>query len=366
LIARLGGDEFAILYVCPDQEIALRAFAEEVLDCFRTPFGLEQGDIAIGASIGISLSSADNWHEATLLKLADMALYSAKSAGAGTYRFFEPEMAAKAHRRREIEVGLREAVDTNGLTLAFQPLVDIPSGRVAGLEALVRWNSPALGWVSPAEFIPVAETTGLIMRIGEWVLREAVKTARRWPGDTTVSVNISPVQFRDPKLLATVVSALADGGLPPHRLELEVTESIFLAGSDETLALLNNLRTLGVQVSLDDFGTGYSSLSYLRCFPFNKIKIDKTFVQNLESVEARSIVHAIIALARGLGMSTVGEGVETEAQLARLRELGCSQAQGYLLSRPRPCADIDEIFSGKRVSQTGGFAVAASAGGAVH
>jgi diguanylate cyclase (GGDEF)-like protein/PAS domain S-box-containing protein len=344
LIARLGGDEFAILCACPHGGAGVRAFAEEVLDSFRTPFSLDDGDIAIGASIGISVASVDNWQEATLLKLADMALYSAKSAGAGTYRFFEPDMARKARRRREIEVGLREAIDAGGLTLAFQPLVDISSGRVAGLEALARWHSPALGGVTPAEFIPVAETTGLMIPVGEWVLREAVRAARRWPGDMTVSVNVSPVQFRDPKFLATVVSALADGGLPAHRLELEVTESVFLASSEETLAVLNNLRTLGVLVSLDDFGTGYSSLSYLRCFPFNKIKIDKTFVQDLESAEARSILQAIVALAGALGMSTVGEGVETEAQLATLRELGCTQAQGYLFSRPRAEADIDELL----------------------
>jgi diguanylate cyclase (GGDEF)-like protein len=365
LIGRLGGDEFAILHTCPDHENCGRAFAEELLACFDAAFSLDQGEIAIGASIGIALASDDNWTKTALMKLADMALYSAKSAGAGSYRFFEPEMATRAHRRREIEVGLREAVASRGLGLAFQPLVDLANGHVIGFEALARWNSPALGRVSPHEFIPVAETTGLIMPIGEWVLRKALRAARHWPEDTIVAVNMSPVQFRSPKLLATVVSALAESGLPPQRLELEVTESVFLAGSGETLALLNDLRTLGVRISLDDFGTGYSSLSYLRRFPFDKIKIDKAFVHDVvASAESEAIVQAIIALAGALGMTTVAEGIESEAQVAKLRELGCTQAQGYFFAAPRATAELGTLLSGERILPGDGLPAAPATAGA--
>ena len=215
------------------------------------------------------------------MKKADLALYSAKADGAGTYRFFEPKMEAWAHRRRALEIGLRTALENGEIRLVFQPLVEMKSWRIAGCEALLRWTSPEWGVVSPAEFIPVAEATGLIEPIGEWVLREAVKTARQWPDDTVVAVNLSPVQFRNQKFLATVVAALADSGLPPNRLELEVTESIFLDRDGHVEAMLKNLRTLGVRTALDDFGTGYSSLSYLRRFPFDKIKIDKSFIDDV-------------------------------------------------------------------------------------
>jgi EAL domain-containing protein (putative c-di-GMP-specific phosphodiesterase class I) len=228
----------------------------------------------------------------------------------------------------------------------FQPLVDLRSGIVAGCEALVRWKSAEWGFISPAEFIPVAEATGLIEPIGEWVLREAVKTARQWPEDTVVAVNLSPVQFKNQRLLATVVAALAESGLPPQRLELEVTESLFIDGSDHAYGMLRNLRSLSVRTSLDDFGTGYSSLSYLQRFPFDKIKIDKSFIDEVAvREESLAIVRAIVALADALGMSTTAEGVESLDQVAKLREAGCTQIQGYVFSRPRPSAEIAALFA---------------------
>ncbi len=281
IVARLGGDEFAILQLSPDLPTGPMMLARLIVDAFKEPFKLEHGDIVIGTSIGIAIAPADGWAADSLMKKADLALYSAKADGAGTYRFFEPKMEAWAHRRRALEVGLRSALENGEIHVAFQPLVEMRNWKIAGCEALVRWTSPEWGAVSPAEFIPVAEATGLIEPIGEWVLREAVKTARQWPDDTVVAVNLSPVQFRNQKFLATVVAALADSGLPPGRLELEVTESVFLDGGDHVRAMLKNLRALGVRTALDDFGTGYSSLSYLRRFPFDKIKIDKSFIDDV-------------------------------------------------------------------------------------
>jgi len=255
-------------------------------------------------------------------------------------------MEAGAHRRRALEVGLRSALDNGEIQVMFQPLVDLRSGIVAGCEALVRWKSAEWGFISPAEFIPVAEATGLIEPIGEWVLREAVKTARQWPEDTVVAVNLSPVQFKNQRLLATVVAALAESGLPPQRLELEVTESLFIDASDHAYGMLRNLRSLGVRTSLDDFGTGYSSLSYLQRFPFDKIKIDKSFIDEVAvSEESLAIIRAIVAVADALGMSTTAEGVETLDQVAKLREAGCTQIQGYVFSRPRPSAEIAALFA---------------------
>jgi len=248
--------------------------------------------------------------------------------------------------------------------VAFQPLIDLHNGKFAGCEALARWKSAEWGFVSPSEFIPVAEATGLIEAIGEWVLREAVKTARQWPDDTVVAVNLSPVQFKNQRLFATVVAALADSGLPPHRLELEVTESIFIDGNDNAVDMLKNLRTLGVRTSLDDFGTGYSSLSYLRRFPFDKIKIDKSFIDDVAAKdESLAIIRAIVALADALGMSTTAEGVETTAQLAKLRDAGCTQIQGYVFSPPRPAEDIIAMFERRLEGHENGDVVARARAG---
>ena len=361
VVARLGGDEFAILQFSPDLPTGTMMMARMIVDAFKEPFKLEHGDIVIGTSIGIALAPADGWAADSLMKKADMALYSAKADGAGTYRFFEPKMEAWTHRRRALEIGLRSALENGEIHVVFQPLVDMDSWRIAGCEALVRWTSPEWGVVSPAEFIPVAEATGLIEPIGEWVLREAVNTARQWPDDTVVAVNLSPVQFKNQKFLATVVSALAESGLPPRRLELEVTESIFLDGGDHIQAMLKNLRTLGIRTALDDFGTGYSSLSYLRRFPFDKIKIDKSFIDDVAARdESLAIIRAIVALADALGMSTTAEGVESPGQLAKLRDAGCTQIQGYVFSPPRPAHEIVAMFESRLEGHENGSVTASA------
>ena len=346
IVARLGGDEFAILQIDPVLPTDTMILARQILDAFKVPFRLAQGDISINTSIGVAIAPDDGWKIDSLLKKADLGLYAAKADGAGCFRFFEAEMEAGAHRRRALEDGLRAALQNGELEVAFQPLVDLHSWSLAGCEALARWKSPEWGYVSPAEFIPVAEAAGLIDEIGEFVLRTAVTEARRWPSDTVVAVNLSPVQFKNQNLLAMVVSALAESGLPPARLELEVTESIFLDGADGALAMLQNLRTLGVRTSLDDFGTGYSSLSYLRRFPFDKIKIDKSFIDDVGARdESLAIIRAIVALANALGMSTTAEGVESVAQVAKLRDAGCTQIQGYVFSPPRAAGDIRAMFA---------------------
>jgi diguanylate cyclase (GGDEF)-like protein len=345
VVARLGGDEFAILHYCDDDGQGTAELAQKIVDAFQVPFMVDHGEIVIETSMGIAISTSDETDTDTLLKQADLALYRAKADGGGHFEFFKPEMEASAHRRRALETGLRSALDNGEIEVMFQPLVDLQTGAVVGCEALARWNSREWGRVSPVEFIPVAEASGLIVPIGEWILREAIKAARHWPNDATVAVNVSPVQFRSRKLLASVVAALTEGGLPAHRLELEVTESVFLDGSDQNLDILNRLRDLGVRISLDDFGTGYSSLSYLQRFPFDKVKIDKSFVDHVASKDtATSLIRAIVAMAGALGMSTTAEGVETAAQVEALRELGCDTMQGYFFARPSPCHEIAGLF----------------------
>ena len=346
LVARLGGDEFAILQAIDDPPTGSMMTARLILDAFKEPFKLEHGELVVETSIGIAVAPGDGSTADSLMKKADLALYAGKAEGGGRYRFFEPEMEAWAHRRRALEVGLRSALENNEIQVMFQPQVDLRRGVVVGCEALVRWKSAEWGMVSPAEFIPVAEATGLIDAIGEFVLREATKTATQWPNDAVVAVNLSPVQFKNQKLLATVVSALAESGLPPRRLELEVTESLFIDGSEHAYGMLKNLRTLGIRTSLDDFGTGYSSLSYLRRFPFDKIKIDKSFIDDVAArKESLAIIRAIVALAEALGMTTTAEGVESLDQVAKLREAGCTQIQGYVFSRPRPAVEIAGMFA---------------------
>jgi len=281
----------------------------------------------------------------TLLKFADMALYAAKTDGRRTYRFFEPDMNERLHARRALETDLRLAFARNEFELYYQPTIDIGSGRVVGFEALLRWHHPERGLVPPGEFIPLAESIGLIVPLGEWVLREACAEAARWPGDMTVAVNLSPLQFKNANLVQTVTDALAAAGLPPRRLELEITESVLLQENENNPATLHRLRDRGVRIALDDFGTGYSSLSYLRVFPFDRIKIDGSFVKELpHNVECVSIVRAMADLARGLRMATTAEGVETPEQLEALRADGVTAAQGYLFSRPLPAGGLRELL----------------------
>jgi predicted signal transduction protein with EAL and GGDEF domain len=293
--------------------------------------------VSIGVSIGIAVGPGDGEDCDRLLKSADMALYRAKSEGRGAYCFFEAEMDARLQARRRLEVDLRTALATNALTVHYQPLVDLAKGDVVGFEALVRWDHPDRGAVSPVEFIPIAEETGLVMPLGVFVLKKACKDAASWPGDVKIAVNLSPLQFRSGTLFADVKAALDDSGLAPERLELEITEALLLERSEPVLATLHALRVLGVRIAMDDFGTGYSSLSYLRSFPFDKIKIDRSFVQNLgHSVDSQAIVRAIVSLGSSLGITITAEGVETEADLACLRAEGCDQGQGYLFAKAMP------------------------------
>ncbi|OSI40641.1 putative bifunctional diguanylate cyclase/phosphodiesterase, partial [Bradyrhizobium canariense] len=272
---------------------------------------------------------------------ADLALYRAKADGRGTYRFFETGMDARAQARRLLEMDMRAALQRDEFQPYYQPIRDVASGRVVAFEALLRWNHPQRGLIAPLSFIPLAEETGLIIQLGDFVLRSACTDAATWPDDVDVAVNLSPVQFRNPNLIASVTEALALSGLDARRLELEITESVLLQNSEATLTTLHELRAMGVRISLDDFGTGYSSLSYLRSFPFDKIKIDRSFVSELATREdSMAIIRAVTGLGRSLGIVTTAEGVENDGQLELLRREGCTQAQGYLFSKPRPASDV--------------------------
>jgi predicted signal transduction protein with EAL and GGDEF domain len=294
-----------------------------------------------GVSLGVSTAPGDGASYEALMRGADVALYLAKAEGRGTARFFEPEMDARIHKRRALEADLQNAIARNELELYYQPQISLKSNRVSGFEALLRWRHPVRGFVSPMDFIPVAEDTGLIVAIGEWALRTACFEAENWPSDIKVGVNLSPIQFTKGDLVATVQAALAASGLHPARLELEITESLFLNDTADTLASLHRLRAMGIGVALDDFGTGYSSLSYLRSFPFNKIKIDKSFVRDLvTNKESMSIVRAVVGLGQSLDIETIAEGVETLEQLNKLRSEGCTEIQGYLFSPPRPASEV--------------------------
>jgi EAL domain-containing protein (putative c-di-GMP-specific phosphodiesterase class I) len=288
-----------------------------------------------------------------LLKNADIALCLAKSEGRSTVRFFEPEMDARLQSRRTMELDLRSAIARNEFEVYYQPQINIVTNSITSFEALLRWHHPVRGMVSPIEFIPLAEETGMIISIGMWVLRTACLEAKHWPEHISVAVNLSSVQFKDGGLVAGVKAALAESGLPPDRLELEITESLLLQGTEATLDALNQLRAMDIAIALDDFGTGYSSLSYLRSFPFDKIKIDKSFIRDLESnSEAMSIVRAITGLGHSLLMKTTGEGVETQEQLDKLREEGCTEAQGFLFSAPKPASELPSMIRRLSVSST--------------
>jgi len=345
-VARLGGDEFAVVQLGREEEAAATALARKIVEVVSAPYVIADHQIVIGVSIGISLSPQDGNDSDQLLKNADLALYRAKADGRGTYRFFEAGMDARAQARRLLEMDLRAALRREEFEVHYQPIRDLARDRVVSFEALVRWNHPERGLISPIAFIPLAEETGLIVALGELVLRCACADAVTWPHDVGVAVNLSPVQFRSPNLVASVTAALAASGLAPQRLELEITESVLLQNSDATLAILHELRSKGVRISLDDFGTGYSSLSYLRSFPFDKIKIDRSFVSELSTREdSMAIVRAVTGLGRSLGIATTAEGVENDTQLELLRREGCTQAQGYLFSAPRPAREVAMMLS---------------------
>ncbi len=335
IVSRLGGDEFAIILAFKAPSDRPRALAQAISNRLGEPVGAGEHKVATSTSIGIAVSPDDGIDADTLLKNADLALYRAKVDGRSCFRFFEPALDAAARRRHQIELDLREALQLGQLHLNFQPIYDLKTDSVSGFEALLRWQHPERGLVPPVEFIPVAEETGLIYSIGEWVLREACRQAAGWPGSVRVAVNVSPLQFRNPGFSAMIMQALAVSALDPNRLEIEITESVFLEGEAPVLELLHKLRNLGIRVALDDFGTGYSSLSYLRSFPFDKIKIDRSFITPVaDDASAAAIVRAIVDLASALNMETTAEGVEDDNQLTRLRGQGCGSIQGYFFSRP--------------------------------
>jgi diguanylate cyclase (GGDEF)-like protein/PAS domain S-box-containing protein len=344
-IARLGGDEFAVIQTEIAGASDVANLASRIRDALAAPYQLDGHQVQADVSIGISIAPNDSTDPDQLLKNADMALYRSKAEGRGTYRFFEPEMDERVRARRTLELDLRNAIVCGEFELYYQPLVNVERQEITGCETLLRWHHPTRGMVPPAEFIPIAEETGLINQIGEWVLRQACLEAASWPNDIAVAVNLSPVQFKNQNLAQLVLSALTQSRLPARRLELEITEAVLLQNNEVTLAILHNLRLLGVRISMDDFGTGYSSLSYLRSFPFDKIKIDRSFINDItDKDESGAIVQAVTDLARRLKMATTAEGVETQAQLEMIQLLGCTEMQGYLYSRPVPAPELARLL----------------------
>jgi diguanylate cyclase (GGDEF)-like protein len=355
VVGRLGGDEFAIIQAEAGSAAESEGLAKRIIESLSTVFDIETFQVAISVSIGIAREdapTADALAEraTTLLKNADVALYRAKVEGRSTFRFFAAEMDRKLQARRLLELDLRSALERGQFELVFQPLVDAGRGAVCCFEALLRWNHPVRGLVSPVEFIPVAEETGLIKAIGRWVLQRACTEAAGWPADVKVAVNLSPVQFNNPFLAAEVVKALDISGLDPRRLELEITESVLIMEDAVVLTTLHQIRDLGVRIALDDFGTGYSSLSYLRRFPFDKIKIDRSFVNDLAVEDNVAIVRAILGLGHALKMAVVAEGVETIEQQIVLVGEGCTELQGYYFSPPRSAGHVRGLIDGLRTA----------------
>jgi diguanylate cyclase (GGDEF)-like protein/PAS domain S-box-containing protein len=345
-VARLSGDEFAIIQVGVAHPDGPAILADRLVKAMAAPFEIDGQQTIIGTSIGIALYPGDGDSGEELMRAADTALYRAKAAGRGTYRFFEAEMDVRLQERRRLERDLRQALASHELDVHFQPLVGCDSEQVIGFEALVRWNHAERGFVSPAEFIPLAEECGLIMPLGNWVLRAACREAITWPAETIVAVNISPAQFRHADLAKEVLGVLADIGLAAHRLELEITEGVLIEDTERVLETLTRLKQAGVRISLDDFGTGYSSLSYLQRFPFDKIKIDRSFIWEMEkNPDSMSIVRAVIALGRSLRITVTAEGVETPTQLALLQSEHCDQVQGYLIGKPLPRAEASALLA---------------------
>ncbi|RYG95713.1 MAG: EAL domain-containing protein, partial [Alphaproteobacteria bacterium] len=352
IVARLGGDEFAVIHRnCCSGDDAQRV-AQQIESLFAQPFLIDGQQVAMGCSIGIALHPKDGVHADSLLKRADLALYAAKEMREGSYAFFDPALEERADRDRLLRDELRFALEKGQLSVVYQPIVDTRTHKTVCCEALLRWIHPKLGSVSPAEFIPAAEAAGLIAAIGRWVLQQACHGAAGWPSEIRVAVNLSPLQFTGFNVARDVASALAKSGITPDRLELEITEGIFLRESDENLDILRQLKALGVRIALDDFGTGYSSLSYLRSFPFDKIKIDRSFITGLPtSADSLSIVRAVIGLGRSFKATITAEGVETVDQAKTLAREGCDQFQGYLFSKPldavklrnRLCREFDAV-----------------------
>jgi diguanylate cyclase (GGDEF)-like protein len=344
-VARLGGDEFVVLQATLQTPDSAAVLAERIIKTLGAPYKIGGHDVLIGVSVGIDVATSDRILPEDLLKNADMALYTAKGAGRGTFRFFETDMDTDVHNRQNLERDLRHAIDRGEFELHYQPIVNVVSGLVCGFEALLRWNHPVRGLVWPHEFIGLAEECGLIIPIGAWLLGQACREIAEFPDDIRVAVNLSPVQFRAANFVDIVRDALATSGLAPSRLELEITESVLLQSNERNLTVMNQLQASGIRVVMDDFGVGYSSLSYLRRFRFGRIKIDPSFIKDISTNdEAVYVVRAILGLCRDLGIRTTAEGVETADQLAILVAEGCSELQGYLFSRPRPASHIAELI----------------------
>ena len=354
-VARIGGDEFAIIQSAVERPEQCSQLASRLVEAIGRPYDVDGRHIVIGTSVGIAIAPNDGANPDQLLKNADMALYLAKGDGRGTHRFFEREMDKRLQARRALELDLRKALANGEFELHYQPIIRLKTGKVSGFEALVRWNHPERGQLPPGQFISLAEETGLILPLGEWVLRTACADAAKWPQAISVSVNLSAMQFKGRNLVQLALSALASSGLVPGRLDLEITESVLLQDEANTLATLHQLRGLGIRISMDDFGTGYSSLAYLRNFPFDRIKIDRTFVRDmLTRADCRAIVNAVVGLARSLNITTIIEGIETSEQFEAARADGCDEGQGYLFSKPMPERQLTEFLT-----KSGGVSAAA-------
>ncbi|MEP1420587.1 MAG: EAL domain-containing protein [Erythrobacter sp.] len=358
LIARLGGDEFAVLLQGADAGARAEKIADRIIETVSDPCVIDEQQVVTSCSIGIAYSANEDADPTLLMTHADLALYTAKENGRNRFAFFEPGMDKAAKERRDLEMDLRAAISLNEFELYFQPLVNIDTGQTVSYEALIRWNHPTRGIVMPDDFIPIAEESGLIVQLGEWVIRNAAREVANWPEHLHVSINLSPAQMRSTNLLPTVFGAIAQAGIDPDRLELEITENVLLNDSAVNIATLHKLRDFGVRISLDDFGTGYSSLNYLRSFPFDKIKIDKCFVSGLaDNPDCQAIVRAVTGLASNLGMVTTAEGVEEESQLELLRNEGCTEAQGFLFARPGQSSQFTDLRVNPKAQPTSGVAM---------
>jgi diguanylate cyclase (GGDEF)-like protein len=345
VIARLGGDEFAIIQTNIVDPIDVIDLVTRIHEALREPCEAGGHQLTTDTSIGIALAPDDATDPDQLLKDADLAMYGAKADGRGNYRFFELVMDARIKERRALEFDLRNAITCGEFELHYQPVVNLQDNSICGCEALLRWRHPERGMISPVEFIPIAEDTGLIIPLGEWVLRTACNEAATWPDDIKIAVNVSPIQFKSGNFAQMVVNALAASGLPASRVELEITEAVLIRDDEAALGILHRLRGLGVRIAMDDFGTGYSSLSYLRRFPFDKIKIDRSFIKDIpETNGSLSIVQAVVTIAKSRNITTTAEGVETEQQLDLLRALGCTEMQGYVFSPARPATEIKQLL----------------------
>ena len=355
-VGRLGGDEFQVLIPGRSPRDRLAAVADRIIQILSEPYDIDGHRVMIGASVGIAMAPDDGVTSEAIVRNADLALYAAKDGGRGRHHFYAADLHSDAQERRQLEQDLRDAISTGGLQLFYQPVVHTASETIAGFEALLRWNHPTRGWLSPAKFVPIAEDAGIIAQIGEWALRTACRDLATWPKNVRVAVNVSPLQFANPALPAIITSALASAGVAPEQLELEITESVFLNDDEGTDAMFVALKRLGVRLALDDFGTGYSSLGYLQKAPFNKIKIDQSFVRGATAKgnANAAIIASIVRLAEALGMETTAEGVETLDELELIRSLGCSHIQGFIYEKALTAADARaRLAEGVKITANG-------------